>query len=995
MMDLQRQLCERFSDLRDSRRGSVFFVEHGLSAAELDDLRADVRASLRVKPLESGWWDQRDLPLLVAATEVGYRYQGAGTDFWPRLEEELGSGLPAESRQRVKDFFIRAAERFRGARPANTAWAHAFHLIAWPITHALLPVEFHRPLALTLANLRASGARADDDALYRAIRDAAPFPTARFATLLEDVGVVVALARCLLGQRIEDLSAEIVRRLSCDLESDALARRGVAVARSIQRASASLGGKVHAPSASETRGSLQLRRVNGGVALEAHFPPLEPDTANRLRGALRRRRFSPRLWGLTARVPSDQLLSGLPFVLKLTEVPPPDTHVFLDPDLEGLDPQDLAVLRRFDLRLELPLLFAVGTEGEVARQVRGNEVSGHRVYWLLERKDVERRGVKIVGEIGTLRCLELDPKSDGGARALAGLGYRVRYGVSVRFAGHPPISRDDAIPAFVAGEHRVLVPQRLTNGTSLSLSRDGQAAVVSASEVARVVVGEGDQRLQAFNDTDRREYTFRGVKSAQPPARAVQVALRSEERTLQALLAGRLSFVVDAFAPVSGLQLTVDLEAAGRRFSATGPLDPLPQAISSEHPVLRRLLADDVRGLASDAASVTLRAQVGHLASASWQLERTVRPCWWDVRAAPVLLSEAGPLGFGVICADEPTSGPTARSCGDDAYLLAPTGLDPIEFGAAAPFAALCLAPARAQLELPSVCKPRLTRRRRGVGSSVGLDDLMEAYLRWSLAETRSVIGDLRRGQVSALLDAWVAEVCCGAEWAQAEAALPHERSWVLLEQACRDLRLGRDSYLELTPAREAEVRRLAIAEIRRSMPGLWTRVGPPSDLGPEDYESLDRAFASAYGLLATRCRARGEENLADELDEADPGDDPELWDQALGQALQSIEMRSLAAMLLPSDSALRLMRLDVGGLSVDEIADEMLAWSKASRRAFVGPPPSRDTLKAIYALWVEPEVALSADWRGALDTLLTERPIARAARYLAIKARDARRGAV
>ena len=70
---LQEKLIERFSELRDSRRGSVFFVEHGLSADELDALRGDVRESLRSRPLESAWWDQHDLPLLVAATEVGYR----------------------------------------------------------------------------------------------------------------------------------------------------------------------------------------------------------------------------------------------------------------------------------------------------------------------------------------------------------------------------------------------------------------------------------------------------------------------------------------------------------------------------------------------------------------------------------------------------------------------------------------------------------------------------------------------------------------------------------------------------------------------------------------------------------------------------------------------------------------------------------------------------------------------------------------------------------
>lgn len=241
-MDFQHDLLERFCGLRDARRGPVFFVEHGLSADELDELRDSVRASLRSYPLESGWWEQHNLPLLVAATEVGYRYRGTGTDFWPLLEDDLRIELPVPNRQRIRDLFVRASEKLRGVRPPNTAWAQAFHLIAWPIAHALLPVEFHRPLAMTLANLRASVNEADDDALYRAVRTAAAFPTARFATLLEDVAVVVSLTRCLLGQRTDELSEEIVERVSVDLEADDVARRGVAVARSIQRASRFTGG---------------------------------------------------------------------------------------------------------------------------------------------------------------------------------------------------------------------------------------------------------------------------------------------------------------------------------------------------------------------------------------------------------------------------------------------------------------------------------------------------------------------------------------------------------------------------------------------------------------------------------------------------------------------------------------------------------------------------------------------------------------------------------
>jgi len=56
--------------------------------------------------------------------------------------------------------------------------------------------------------------------------------------------------------------------------------------------------------------------------------------------------------------------------------------------------------------------------------------------------------------------------------------------------------------------------------------------------------------------------------------------------------------------------------------------------------------------------------------------------------------------------------------------------------------------------------------------------------------------------------------------------------------------------------------------------------------------------------------------------------------------------------------------------------------------------PPS-NTLKAILALWAEPEIAASLDWRGAIDVLLAERSVARAARYLALRSRRAGRGSL
>jgi hypothetical protein len=994
LIDLQRRLAERFSALRDSREGVVFFVEHGLDAHDLEALRTAVRGALRSNPLDSGWWDGHDLPLLVASTEVGYRYRGSGTDFWPLLEAELEFDISPLGRQRIKDLFVGASARFRGAQPSSTAWAEAFHVIAWPIAHALLPLEFHRPLAAVLANLHVIASDADDTAVYREVRAAAPFPTARFAALLENAGVVVPLTRSLLGREGRELSAEIIDRLTVDLEADDVARRGVGVARSIQRAAWATAGALHLPEVTRTKGTLQLRLANKTVLLEASFPPLASEPAERLRRSLRRRRFAPQLWGATTRVSSDQLLSGLPFPVKFATVPAKGAPLFPDLDTGEHDAQDIAALLGFELEFALPQVFAVSADGDIGRQVLGSTITGHRQYWALLGEDEEApQGVPIVGEVGPLQCFGLDPGSAAGGRALAHLGYDVRLGVSVRFAGTPSIDRGHEIPTFVVGDNRVLVPQRLTEQAALVVDLDGRSAVARASEVVRLVVEAGEHRVRVSSETDAREYSFRGVSPPPPPNAPVHMVLRTEERTVQALLGGRLTFLVDGVAPLDGLELTLDIHVGGRVFSATGPLGQIPQPVSTEHPVMRVLLSEDVRDHISGSESATLHARVGHLVGAAWELERIVRPCWWDLRGGPRLLSEGGPLDFGVVNSDDPVRSPTEGAAGSGTYLLAPVALDQLEFSAAAPFATLCVAPSRTQLHALAIARPRLERRCRGSRSGVGLEDLAQAYLRWSLAETRSAIGDLHRGQVTARLEEWMIEVCCGPEWVQAEAMLPRQSVWGILDQVCREMGLGRDSYVELSPDQDAQVRRLAVDEIRRSMPALWSRVGPPSDLDDDDYEALDRAYARAYEMLAERSRARGQVDVADELGEADPGESPDRWADGLTRVRERVELRALAALLLPSNGAARLMALEPGAMTVDDVADELFGWASSARKAFAGALPTREVLKVSYALWVEPELVLTLDWRAAVETLLAERAVARSTRYLALRERESRWG--
>ena len=98
MLEKHHELDERFRLLMESRRGPVFFLEHGIPESEVGIIAQKVRHDIATKHIESNWWDSNYLPLLVTATEVGYGYRGTGTDFWPILEKELDTEFNSSSR---------------------------------------------------------------------------------------------------------------------------------------------------------------------------------------------------------------------------------------------------------------------------------------------------------------------------------------------------------------------------------------------------------------------------------------------------------------------------------------------------------------------------------------------------------------------------------------------------------------------------------------------------------------------------------------------------------------------------------------------------------------------------------------------------------------------------------------------------------------------------------------------------------------------------------
>lgn len=1009
LVEAQRSLSKRFETLRNSRRGSVFFIEHGLSNEKMIQLLDAVSWALSDTPIQSKWWHMTPLPLIVAATEVGYRYRGTGTDFWPKFESRIGVTISPEGRRRVRDLFEKASTDYEGARPSVTPWTNAFRLIAWPITHALVPMEFHRQLSAALANLQASVQNVDDDTLHRLVRIAARSPSARFEALLENRSHAVPVIRALLGGGDGEISKQIVSRINDDLTADRDARIDIIIARRRQEQLRSPTDDGAAQALPEVlKGILKLRlRQNGRLQVLAILPSPPGPVASRLRDTLRRRRTRIRLWGVSNPVSSEWLLSGLPFPVTLQSIPDLGSPLLSDLGQLGISAEQRAVIGRLRLDFSLPMLFASYGDGKSARLVRGKQISASRVYWLLTKAGSANSvdGLPTIGSVDPFICYRLDPSMPQAAAELRRLKYRITQVIPVQTAGAPPFDSQTQLPEFLVGDERVFFSKGAPPlGAEVTC---GSERIAWDGELVRVQVAEGKQVLRISNRRASMEDSFRGVqRSTSAPLPVCWLELSAEERTVQALLDGAIALKVDSLVALEGLDLSLELAADGWRSGVTVPLDPLPQVVATGDDPWRTLLDDSIRDrILQTSGPINLHARVGHLASESWTIERSTHSCWWIRElSTPVLESEMGVLETGRVPFSSPASRPIQAPSQDsgEAILLAPLKLDESVFDPGAMFVTFCTAPSRLPLQPPPTKQPRLRRARWGEAGSVGVQDLAEAWLRWSLAETSNLTAEIRRRQAAVQLDRWLAEVTCGEVWASAEREIrtPPADPWRILPDECSKRRLGFDNLVELSQADEKRALQLAIAEIRRALPDLWSRIAPPTSwtgtprdslLDYVDYVEIDAAFERAYGHLTKLYPQARYYRIAEQVDSADSETLPDQWDPVLESTLATSGLWTLGELLFPTDKAWRLMSLDLSLMPLGEIAEELHSWASECRSTLAGDVPPIETLRAMLALWISPRTAVSLAWQDALDTLVSERTLARAARYLALRLRTIR----
>ncbi len=217
----QERLAGHFRTLADRRATgrTVFALEHGLTADELDDLRASAVATFASPSERSRHW----LPLAVHAAEVAYDY--AGDEYWPSFARKTPGWDPTlAARHEVRETFRRFAREYRGPTP-HGRWAEWFTIICWPIANAILPTDLQRQLARALYLAGPGlGQRLDDMAeLGRHVAASAWEGSDRFQQLREQPLLLGQIALALLRPEATTdtlLLESTLRRIVMDLESE-------------------------------------------------------------------------------------------------------------------------------------------------------------------------------------------------------------------------------------------------------------------------------------------------------------------------------------------------------------------------------------------------------------------------------------------------------------------------------------------------------------------------------------------------------------------------------------------------------------------------------------------------------------------------------------------------------------------------------------------------------------------------------------------------------
>ena len=216
---LQDKLLAHFRSLAAVRERSgfpIFALEHGMTEPELQHVQTLLRERQKARLPSASFW----LLWAVYASEAGYDYKG--DEYWPSFEEQTPN-WQYHDRPKVKNWLGKFQRSFNGVEPSGP-WAEHFSIIAWPITHALLPRYLQRQFAKLLYDLRFRLASASLDAalIGRLLAAHASHASTRFQAFLEQEELTGQIVAGLLrGESVDAddlIHPPTLNRIVADLE---------------------------------------------------------------------------------------------------------------------------------------------------------------------------------------------------------------------------------------------------------------------------------------------------------------------------------------------------------------------------------------------------------------------------------------------------------------------------------------------------------------------------------------------------------------------------------------------------------------------------------------------------------------------------------------------------------------------------------------------------------------------------------------------------------
>ncbi len=942
-------------------------------------MQALVGRKLRLLRPGSAAWIGNHLSLALAITEVGYRYQGTGTDFWPKVDETLGVSLGHSDRTDISELFSRLAQQYGFATPSRSDWAVAYNHIAWPIRNALAPLEIHKPLLVALGKVLASGTplREDELLISKLVSIADGLWSRRLRDWLEDNRLAVELSKALLapdeGQGWFEPS--VVARIGNDLRKDPDA----AIALRRAKRLVSKERRPSSPSVEASRYGIVI--ADGQVTgLYLNGPLLsDADLHHVMSGALASWEIEAE--GADQLQPIKSFLTG--GVIHLGQPMKPLSTGPLSMRSYGERLDDAPGLLKALQPTPSSIFSWNGSDGLFPAVMAGQPISSEsKVIYL--NWDAADRPLEYV----QLPCWEgcsaylVDPLNKASNRLLQDFGLSAEDTAPITFSSGTTISNLSNVMTYVEGVpiycrvNAQLLSAEVRNSEGISVS----SGRFEKGEVFRLDFPAGSYKLSLEAGDDVQDVNISIVPQSRDASFRIYVDPPSA--TIDDLVSDTLSIVLRSEFALHGIEglawITRDGQTVNTpipfKIDVPGRLDASSTLISE----LKRL------ALASaNMAPIDIQIQLKGLGHYSWRLAREFRRLtylpnarnWQDEHGNPVAGIRGADIAAPLLLVDNLS----AKTDYDITSLWIPE---------ASPWEAI----SSAVVEAPSVIRMGnhhsadpvgSARAVRGINGSPGFITLLSSYLAWRTAEPSNLMASHQAGVISGQLEKALVESFCGGEWRKIENSGEgfHRNSYSELSRIC----IGRQIA---TGKRFPQLNKAENATLHLELTHSFSNVAP--DLSAlladgAEFEELDYAINDAYAKLSRDRESAG----AATFEELDIFNDDKTWQKAIRDAVAAAKRPAFQPLLLPSSrwKTLSSLRYQNGGL--DDVVEQLVACHMDALRSPGKQWIDSKEIRIGLQLWMSPrEVLKTSGSEEALVKLLSDRQTSRAIRYAALRIR-------